>query len=159
MANVAVHKDNGNKVSIQPRREWNPFQMLRDVLRNDPFTEMVPAWFGEESAAYLPAFDVKETPQAFIFKADLPGVKEADLDVRLAQNRLMIRGKREEEKSEKGDTFYTYERSYGSFTRSFTLPEGVDAEKVKAELKEGVLTIDVPKKPEIQPKKISVKAT
>lgn len=65
-------------------------------------------------------------------------------------------GKRESEKTEKGDTYYTSERSYGSFTRAFTLPEGVDPSHIKAELKEGVLTLSVPKKPESQPKKIAV---
>lgn len=91
-----------------------------------------------------------------MFRADVPGAEDSDLDVKLTQNRLSISGKRESEKSEKGDTFYTNERSYGSFTRSFTLPEGVDADKIRAELKEGVLTLSIPKRPEVQPKKIAV---
>lgn len=85
-------------------------------------------WFGEEPG-FSAAFEVKETKEAFIFKADLPGIKAEDLDVVLTQNRLTIRGKREAEKSEKGETFYTFERSYGSFARSFTLPEGVDSKR------------------------------
>ncbi|HEY5373189.1 MAG TPA: HSP20 family small heat-shock protein, partial [Polyangiaceae bacterium] len=109
-----------------------------------------------DAAAFSPDFDVKETKEGFVFRADVPGIKDADLDVRLTQNRLSISGKRESEKEEKGDTFYTSERSYGSFTRAFTLPQGVDADKIKAELKEGVLTLMVPKKPEAQPKKIDV---
>ena len=160
MATIAVHRENGTKkpAAVTPVREWNPFRMLHDVLRRDPFSEMVPTWLGEETAGFTPAFEVKETAAGFVFKADLPGVKEADLDVKLVQNRLSVTGKREEEKTEKTDTYYTYERSYGTFTRSFTLPEGIDAEKIKAELKEGVLTIEIPKKPEVMPKKISVKA-
>ena len=67
-------------------------------------------------------------------------------------------GKREEERKEKGDVFYTWERTYGAFTRSFTLPEGIDAEHVEAELKDGVLTIVAPKKPELKPHRISVKS-
>jgi len=86
----------------------------------------------------------------------VPGISEADLDIRLAQNRLTISGKRELEKSDKGETYYTYERAYGSFTRSFTLPDGTDPNRVKAELKNGVLTLEIPKRPELQPKKISV---
>jgi HSP20 family protein len=76
--------------------------------------------------------------------------------VQLSDNRLSISGKRESEKTEQGETYYTSERSYGSFTRSFTLPEGVDRDKLRAELKNGVLNVVAPKRPEAQPKKISV---
>ena len=76
-------------------------------------------------------------PERTPYRVDLPGVQEKDLDVKLTQNRLSISGRREQEKSEKDDTYYTYERSYGSFTRAFTLPEGVDGDKIRAELKEG----------------------
>jgi hypothetical protein len=72
--------------------------------------------------------------------------------------RLSIAGRREQERHDQGDTFYASERSYGSFTRSFTLPEGVDGENVAADLKSGVLTLTVPKKPELQPKKIAIGA-
>ena len=87
---------------------------------------------------------------------DVPGIKQADLDVSLTGNRLTITGKREAEKEDKGDTYYTYERSYGSFTRSFTLPEGVNASAIRADLHDGVLSVVLPKTPEAQPKKIPV---
>jgi HSP20 family protein len=119
---------------------------------------MAPAGWSAELQAFAPDFDVKETKDGFVFKADLPGVKESDLEVRLTQNRLTIAGKRESEKTDKGDTFYTYERSSGAFSRTFTLPDGVDADKIKAELKNGVLTVELPKPPELQPKKIAVKS-
>lgn len=157
MANVAVQKTNGDRPIPASQQGWEPIRTLRDLLRWDPFGEMVPSGWTGEAAAFAPDFDVKETKDTFVFKADLPGIKEADLDVRLTQNRLTIAGKRESEKTDKGDTFYTYERSYGSFSRSFTLPEGVDGDKIKAELKDGVLTIELPKPPELQPKKIAVK--
>lgn len=156
MANIAVHKEPQTKPT-RPEREWDPFRTMRDILRWDPFSELAPRWFGDE-VAFNAAFEVKETKDAFVFKADLPGIKAEDLDVKLTQNRLTVSGKREAEKTEKGDTFYTYERSYGSFTRSFTLPEGVAAEKIDADLKDGVLTVTLPKKPEAQPKQIAVKA-
>ena len=158
MANVAVQKGNGDKPAPISAREWEPLRAFRDLLRWDPFAEMIPTWAGE-ATGFVPAFDVKETKEGFVFTADLPGVKEPDLEVRLAQNRLTISGKRESEKSDKGDTYYTYERSYGSFSRTFTLPEGVDANRIKAELKNGILTVELPKPPELQPKKIAVKAT
>ena len=156
MANIAVQKENGGKpVPAAPTRELDPFRVMRELMRWDPFSEMTPI---VSEAAFAPAFEVKETKDAFVFKADMPGIQEKDLEVKLTQNRLSISGKREQEKSEKGETFYTYERSYGSFARAFTLPEGVDGENIKAELKEGVLTLTLPKRPELQPKKIAVKA-
>ncbi|HEY6559558.1 MAG TPA: HSP20 family small heat-shock protein [Polyangiaceae bacterium] len=160
MANIAVTKENGNRpVPNAPVREaWEPFRMLRELMRWDPFAEMTPAFSGE-GAAFAPAFDVKESKDAFIFKADLPGIKESDIDVKLTQNRLSIAGKREAEKSDKGETYYSYERSYGSFTRTFTLPDGVDTDNIKAVLKDGVLTLELPKKPEHQPKTIAVKSS
>jgi len=107
-------------------------------------------------ASFAPTFEVKENKESFIFKADLPGVAEKDLHVQLNDNRLSVSGKRESEKTEQNETYYASERSYGSFTRSFTLPEGVDADKAHAELKNGVLNIAIPKRPEAQPRKINV---
>jgi HSP20 family protein len=155
---IAIQKDSGAKAQVPARRiarDWDPFRTMRELLRWDPFGEMtaaVPAF----EARFAPDFDVKETKESFVFTADIPGVAEKDLQVELSGNRLSVSGKRESEKTEQGDTYYTTERSYGSFLRSFTLPEGVDADKVRAELKSGVLNLTLPKKPEAQAKKISV---
>ena len=159
MANIAVQKETGPQVPVPARtlpREWDPFRAMRELLRWEPFVEMAPSYRTLESVAFAPDFEVKETKEGFVFTADVPGVKEGDFDIRLTQNRLSISGKRESEKTEKGDQFYTTERSYGSFTRAFTLPEGVQADKISAELKGGVLTLMIPKKPEALPKKIDV---
>jgi HSP20 family protein len=86
----------------------------------------------------------------------LPGIKEKDIEISLTGNRLTLRGTREEEKREEKDTWFAVERSYGSFTRSFTLPAGADAEHANADLKDGVLTVSVPKRPEVQAKRIPV---
>jgi HSP20 family protein len=125
----------------------------------DPFRDMT-TWspfVAPPLAAFAPQFEVKETKDAFIFKADLPGVDEENIEVTLAGNRLTISGFREEEDRLEGENFFAYERAFGNFTRAFTLPDGVDSEHVSAELKDGVLTIQVPKKPEHQPKKILLK--
>ena len=123
----------------------------------DPFEQVGRMVGGVEApVSFIPAFEVKETKDAYIFKADLPGVKEGDLDITLTGGRLTISGKRETEQQEESDRFYAYERSYGSFTRSFTLPEGVDVDRVNAELKDGVLQLRLPKQPEMQPKRIQV---
>lgn len=163
MANISIsRKENGNKPTTAtptPTRHWDPLRTMREMMRWDPFGEMAPsAWWTEEEA-FAPAFEVKETKEGFVFKADMPGVQPKDLDVKLTQNRLSVSGRREAEKSEKTDTYYACERSYGSFTRAFTLPEGVDAEKIKADLKDGVLTLFLPTKPEMQPKQINVKSS
>ena len=139
-------------------REWDPWRMMNDLLRWDPFREMGFIRPGAEEGQFLPTFDVKETKDAYIFKADLPGVKESDLDISITGNRLTVSGKREAEEKQEGDTWYAYERSYGSFTRSFTLPEGIDPDHVRAELKEGVLTLYLPKRPEAQPKRVQLKS-
>jgi HSP20 family protein len=155
MADI-VKKDNGGAMQMTA---WDPFRMMREMLRWDPFREMapmapMPGAFAERD--WVPAFEVRENKDGYVFKADLPGIKQEDIEVSLTGNRLTIAGKREHEKETKDDTFYTYERSYGSFSRAFTLPDGIDTEHLKSELKDGVLTIAVPKKPEAQAKKIPI---
>jgi HSP20 family protein len=137
---------------------WEPFRLMRDLMNWDPFSEMLPTLSRFEAASFAPRFEVKETKDAYVFKADLPGIEEKDLDITLTGNRLTISGKREAERHHESETYYACERSYGSFSRSFTLPEGADFEHCDADLKSGVLTVAVPKKPEHQPRKISLKA-
>lgn len=137
--------------------EWSPMRAMRELLRWDPFREMAPM-FGAafEHLEWTPSFDVTETKDAFVFKADVPGVKQDDLEISVTENRLQVSGKRESEAEKKTDTVYTYERQYGSFCRSFTLPAGVDVEHARSELKDGVLTLVVPKRAAAQSKKIPV---
>jgi HSP20 family protein len=132
---------------------------MRALLTWDPFREMAPFAPAEASTFSLSAaFDVKETKDAYLFKADVPGIYEKDLEVTLTGNRLTIAGKRDAEKEDRTDRYYAYERSYGAFTRSFTLPEGANVEALRASLEQGVLTVTVPKKPEVQPKKIALRS-
>lgn len=160
MADITVRKDNGGQA--QPTaitREYDPFRAMRDLFRWDPFREMAPVWPTEATMTFAPDFEVKETNDAYLFKADVPGVKESDIEVTVTGNRLTISGQRNDEKEEKGQTYYTCERKYGAFSRSYTLPEGADTDHVHADLKSGVLSVAVPKKPELQPKKIAVKSS
>jgi HSP20 family protein len=160
MANLIRRRQEGELVPALTAGRLNPMQLVRDMLGFDPFQAMlaIPPAFEGRQVMFVPDFEVKETPESYIFKADLPGVEEQDLDISLTRNRLVVSGKREAEERNEGETFYAYERSYGSFTRAFTLPEGADADNVRADLKDGVLTLEVPKRPEQQPKKIEVKA-
>ena len=100
-----------------------PFGLMRNLMRWDPFRDIE---FPEMQGAYLPSFDIKETAQGFVFIADLPGVKQEDLDINLTGSRLTITGKRESEERKEGENFFATERSFGSFSRTFSLPEGVD---------------------------------
>ncbi|HEU5075882.1 MAG TPA: Hsp20/alpha crystallin family protein [Polyangiaceae bacterium] len=157
MANVAVQREKAPQVTAPVRRHpsWEPFRTIRELMRWEPFGETAPAWM-ERIQTFMPDFEVKETQNAFVFKADMPGIEEKNLDVKLTNNRLTVSGKRETEKVEQAETYYTTERSYGSFTRSFVLPEGFDGEKVAAELEKGVLTITIAKKPEAVAQKVNV---
>jgi HSP20 family protein len=141
--------------SLAHAASWDPFRSMRDLFRWDPFA-LGGAWPAAVPASFAPDFDVKETKESFIFTADLPGVADKDLQVQLSDNRLSVSGKRESEKTEQHEQYYASERSYGSFTRTFMLPEGVDADKAHAQLKSGVLSIAIPKRPEAQPRKINV---
>ncbi len=153
MANL-IRRNTGSGTA-QPSRLLDPFEMMRDLMRWDPFAELGAGSMRE--TPFLPTWEVKETRDAYVFKADLPGIKEDDLEINLTGNRLTVSGKREEEKHEEEDRFYAYERSYGTFSRSFTLPEGVDPDHAEADLSSGVLTVSIPKRPEVKPRKIEVK--
>lgn len=157
MASIQIRKQGPEMAPAPLARAWDPYRMVESLLRWDPFREMEPLWnFTAPAATFAPAFEVKETAEAYLFKADLPGVSEKDLEVTLTGDRLTIMGKRHNEEEKKGERFYVYERSYGAFTRTFTLPAGVDAAHIFADMKDGVLTLQLPKVPEAQPKKIDV---
>lgn len=159
MANeVAIQKPAaGNVPGVAQPAAWDPFRTMRDLIRWDPFAALS-AFPSQPVATFAPDFEVKETQESFVFTADLPGVAEKDVQVQLSENRLSVSGKRESEKTEQNDTYYATERSYGSFTRSFVLPEGVDGDKAHAQLKNGVLSIAIPKRPEALPRKIAVQS-
>ena len=159
MADLPVRRGGGAS-NLQRSREWDPFQRMQEMMNWDPFELMSPWLAGgtgrQVASPFIPAFEVRETRDAFIFKADLPGVDEKDIEVTLTGDRIVVSGKRESEKREESDRFYAYERSFGSFSRAFTLPEGVDGDNVQAELKSGVLTLRLAKRPEVQPRRIQV---
>jgi HSP20 family protein len=162
MSQITVTKNGEGRTApvarpVAQAAAWEPFRLMRDLMGWDPFREMT-AYAPQLPSGFAPTFDIKETKDAFVFKADVPGVKDSDLEITLTGNRLSISGKRESEKKEQTDTFYAYERSYGDFMRAFTLPEGIDTNSVQAELKDGVLMLTIKKTPEAQPKKIAVQS-
>jgi len=105
---------------------------------------------------WSPAVDVYEDVEALRIHAELPGLKKEDVKINVHEGVLTLRGERKFENEEKKDSYYRLERSYGSFLRSFSLPTSVDAEKIHATMKDGVLELRIPKKPEAKPKEIKV---
>ena len=138
---------NGN-TSVARYRD--PFSMARELLSWDPF---YPA---RSASAFSPAFEVKETHDQWVVKGDLPGVAESDLDVSVHNNVLTVSGVRHGEERREGESYALYERQYGSFSRSFSLPDMADGERIEAKLDRGVLTLTIGKKAEAKPRKISV---
>ena len=138
--------------SLDPFRMMDPVRMIRDMMSFDPFGGLV----APLSEMFAPDIEIKETKDAYVLKADLPGVRDEDLDVSITGNRITVSGKREEEERQEDDRYFAYERSYGAFSRSFVMPEGADVDKVKAELKAGVLHISVPKRVEMQARKVEI---
>jgi HSP20 family protein len=140
---------NGNGTSVARYRD--PFSMARELLSWDPFFGARPA------TAFSPSFEVKETTDSFVLKADLPGVLESDLDVAIHNNVLTVSGARQAEERKEGESYALYERQFGSFSRSFSLPDMADNERIEAKLENGVLTLMIGKKAEAKPRKIALK--
>src|SRR5438552_3880484 len=135
MANLIRREGREPARSTSPEYRFDPFRVMDALLRWDPFRE---GWSGvTQGAEFMPRFDVKETKDTYVIKADVPGVKDDDLNVSVNGNLLTISGKREEEHREEGDRYYAMERGYGEFGRSFSLPDGVDPDNVTAEFKNG----------------------
>ena len=127
------------------------YSLARDLFGWDPF-------FGDRQvSAFAPTFEVKETTEAFLIKADLPGVDEKNLDINLHNGVLTVAGHRDAEERREGESFALYERQYGSFTRSFSLPDVADGDRIYAKLADGVLTLSIPKRAEAKPRKIALK--
>jgi HSP20 family protein len=170
---VKTEQKTEGKVVAHPAR--HPFESLRreiDRLFDDfgaefwrsPFTrrlfDMEPLFRREATLGATPAVDIVEKDKSYEVTADVPGFDEKNIEIKVENGSLCIKGERKSEKEEKKEGYYLSEREFGSFERSFGLPEGVDADKIEANLKKGVLTVTLPKKPEaLKPaKKIEVKA-
>ena len=142
---------------------WDPFQNLATLQDQvNRLFEVPLAGRNAESSdltAWAPAVDIYETENELVIKADLPDVNEKDLDIRVENNMLTIRGERKFEQKVKEDNYLRIERTYGSFSRSFSLPNTVNTETIKAEYKNGVLTVQLPKRAESKPRQVKVNVT
>lgn len=110
------------------------------------------------SGSWTPSCDILETREAVIVRAEVPGVKQSDIEISLDNGVLTLRGTRKLEKETEERSYYRIERSYGSFVRSFTLPRSVDAERISANLEDGVLEIRMPRREETKPRQIKIES-
>jgi len=145
--------------------KWDPFRdlvSLQDRM-NRLFDESVrnvkPGDEALSSAIWSPAVDIYETDDEVVVKAELPEVNQKDIDIQIENNTITLRGERKFNKETKKENFHRIERAYGSFSRSFTLPGTIDQERIRADYKDGILKISMPKREETKPKQIKVAVT
>lgn len=139
-------------VRYNPFNDFSPFQGMTS------FEDTVKRLFNEPSSArpWVPAVDIRETEHDLVLKADVPDVKFEDIDVRLENGTLTVRGERKFEESKEKGGWHRVERAYGTFERSFTLPDTVNPEGIKADYKNGTLTVTLPKKEIAKPRQVKV---
>ena len=173
VSKLPIKQEKPSAASLVPQM-WQPFESLRqeiDRLFEDfgrgfwrPFGRSLfaaePLFRRELTLPTMPAVDVVESEKAYELTAELPGMDEKNIEVKVVNGSLTIKGEKQEEKEEKKKDYYLQERNFGSFERSFGIPESVDADKIEASFKKSVLTVTLPKKAEAQKpaKKIEVKA-
>ncbi len=148
----------------EPLSRWHPLKEVEDLEKrlSQLLGRNVPAGSGEKNEAitvanWSPVVDISEDDKEYAIKAELPDVKKEDIKLNVHDDVLTITGERKYEKEEKGKKYHRVERAYGSFMRSFTLPEDADGTKVTAEYKDGLLNVRLPKSEKAKPKTIEVK--
>ena len=144
--------------------KWNPFRELDEIQNrlSSLFGRTPVRGLGEEAmtvSEWTPLVDITEDDKEYLIKAELPEVKKEDVKVTVENGTLTITGERKFEKEEKGKKYHRIERAYGSFMRSFTVPEGAASDKVSADFKDGVLKVHLPKSAEAKPKSIEVQVS
>jgi HSP20 family protein len=137
---------------------WDPFREVAALQNrvNSLFREMNDSDSPLTTASFVPAVDIYEDTKKVVLKLEVPGIEEKDLDVRVENNTLTVKGERKFEKEEKEENFHRIERRYGTFYRAFTLPSTVDTEHIGANYSAGVLKLELSKKAEAQPKQIKI---
>ena len=142
-------------VRWEPLREFGTLQNEMNRIFNTVFDSPAPA-NGGTLRRWMPPMDLVETEDHFVLRADLPGMSEADIQIEFEDGTLTVSGERKTEHETKDEGYYRVERAFGSFTRSLTLPKGIDAEAVTANFDRGVLEVRVPKPEERKPRRIEI---
>jgi HSP20 family protein len=146
-----------NLVRFDPLRELEDMTFRLNRFFGPPAQRRADDGDGTMFADWSPAMDIQETDKEYLVKADLPDVKREDVKVAIEEGILTVEGERKQEKEEKNKKFHRVERSYGKFVRKLAVPAEVDAQKVAAEFKDGVLNVHLPKSPLAKPKSVDVK--
>ncbi len=133
------------------RQEYPATRLFEEFFNDFPFNSAP-----ETRESWIPSVDILEKDGNLILRAELPGMTEKQIDLKLEGDTLILSGERKMENEDKKGNYHRIERVYGSFTRSFRLPDTVDSEKISAEYKNGVLTVTIPQKPEVKPREIPV---
>lgn len=152
-------RQEGELITMTTIARFEPFRGFATLQNevNRIFNESVRNQTDESAlTTWAPAVDIYETPNELVVKADLPDVDEKDIDVRVENNLLTIRGERKFEKSVSAENYLRVERTYGAFSRSFSMPNAVNPESIRAEYKNGVLTVNLPKREESKPRQVKV---
>jgi HSP20 family protein len=149
MANIA--RTNGGTASTR-----DPFALARELFSWDPFLRIDWPARQQGGASFAPAFNVVEKEGGYFISADLPGVREEDMDVTVQDNHLIVSGSRKTEERKEGENYFVFERRSGNFSRVFALPENADGESVVADLTNGVLEIRVSKRESARPRKVQL---
>jgi HSP20 family protein len=138
---------------------WDPYREVVALQNrmNSLFRDMNGENDPVAASSFVPAVDIYEDAQKVMLKLEVPGIDQKDLDVRVEDHTLTVKGERKFESEEKEENFHRIERRYGSFYRAFTLPNTVDTQDVTASYNSGVLKLELKKKPETQPKQIEIK--
>ena len=140
----------------------DPFREMEEMSSrlNRFFTQPIARMWNENGTSFMgwaPAVDITESDGEYLLKADLPAVRKEDVKVEILDGTISVQGERKQEKEEKGAKYHRVERAYGHFERTIALPSDVDAAKVSAEFKDGVLEVHIPKMPQAAPKAVEVK--
>lgn len=139
---------------IRWKPESNLWSLREDM--NDLFDSFFGRALERREGIWSPAVNVTENKDAVVVTAEVPGLKKEDISISMHDNVLTLKGEKKQEKIQEDENYHCVERSFGSFNRSFTLPTMVDSAKVKASYKDGILTVELPKKEEAKPKEISI---
>ena len=140
----------------EPVRELHTMQNEMNRLFNTFFDSPTPNGGNASVRRWIPAMDVVETEDHFVLRADLPGLSESDVNIELEDNVLTVAGERKSEHEQRSEGYYRVERAFGSFSRSLTLPEGINAEAIQASFDNGVLEVRIPKPEQHKPRKVQI---
>ncbi len=140
--------------NLSPWKPWRELETSFGRLFDDLVRD-----FETPDTQWTPAVDLRETDTAYIIETDLPGIKKEDIDLRIQDDVVTIKGERKHEETTDKEGYHRYERRYGSFQRSFRIPKGIDVDNVEATYKDGVLHVTLPKREDVRPKQIDVKVS